>query len=107
MLGIDIGRVLGAVLVFLLFVALRRALTRLVLRRLDRWAKKTSFPLDDAAVQAVDAPLRFVPVIVGAFFAFEILQLSGNFEDLGYRVIRSLVAFVMFWGSTISPSLSA
>lgn len=96
--GIDIGRILSAVLVFLLFVALRRVLTRLVLRRLERWAKKTRFQLDDAAVRALHAPLSFVPVIMGAFFAFEILDLSDTFADLSYRLIRSLVAFVIFWG---------
>jgi MscS family membrane protein len=95
--GIDIGRILSALVVFLVFVALRRVLTRFILKRLYRWAKKTSFQFDDIAVQALDAPVRFVPVIMGAFFAFEMLDFSGNIADIGYRVIRSLVAFVIFW----------
>jgi len=96
--GIDIGHILVAVILFLVFFAVRNMLARLVLRRLDKWASKTRVPFDDAMVRALDAPLRFVPVIFGAFLAFEIVDVSDNLADIGYRVIRSLVAFVIFWG---------
>ena len=96
--GLDIGRILVAVFVFLIFVALRRVLTRFFVRRLAGWAEKTRLPLDNAMVQAIDAPLRFIPVVLGAFLAFEIVDVTGDFADLGYRVIRSLVAYVIFWG---------
>ena len=96
--GIDIGHILAAVLLFLVFVAARNLLSRLVLKRLYKWAGKTRVPFDDAMVGALEAPLRFIPVIFGAFLAFEILDADGNLADIGYRVIRSLVAFVIFWG---------
>lgn len=96
--GIDIGHILAAVILFLVFVAVRNLLARIVLKRLSKWASKTRVPFDDAMVQALDAPLRFIPVIFGAFLAFEIVDVSGNLADIGYRVIRSLVAFVIFWG---------
>lgn len=96
--GINIGQVLAAILLFLVFVAVRNMLARFVLKRLHRWAGRTRMPFDDAMVQALDAPVRFVPVIVGAFLAFEIVDASGNLADVAYRVIRSLVAFVIFWG---------
>jgi MscS family membrane protein len=96
--GVDIGRILGALLVFVLFFSIRHALSRFLLRRLRAWAKRTRMSFDDSIIAALDAPVRFIPVILGAFFAFEILDVSSNIEDFGYRVIRSLVAFVIFWG---------
>ena len=96
--GIDIGHILAAIILFLVFVAVRNPISRLVLNRLHSFATRTRAPFDDAMVGALDAPIRFIPVVFGAFVAFEILDLSGNLADLGYRVIRSLVAFIIFWG---------
>lgn len=96
--GVDIGRILGALLVFVLFFSIRHGLSRFLLRRLRAWAKRTRMSFDDSIIAALDGPVRFIPAILGAFFAFEILDVSSNVEDFGYRVIRSLVAFVIFWG---------
>jgi MscS family membrane protein len=96
--GLDLGSMLAALLVFVLFFVLRRVLARLILRRLHRWSQHTKWRFDDHIVTALDAPMRFVPVVLGTFFAFRILDLSGDLADVGYRVIRSLVVVVMFWG---------
>lgn len=96
--GVDIGHILVAAILFLILVAMRKLIARMVLNRLSKWAGKTRAPFDDAMVRAMDGPVRFIPVIFGAFIAFEILDVEGNLADVGYRVIRSLVAFVMFWG---------
>jgi MscS family membrane protein len=96
--GLDLGSILTALLVFVLFWSLRRVLARFVLRRLHAWSQRTNWRFDDHIVKALDAPMRFVPVVLGTFFAFQILDLSGDVADVGYRVIRSLVVVVMFWG---------
>jgi MscS family membrane protein len=96
--GIDLGSILTALFVFLLFWVLRRALAYFILRRLHAWSQRTKYRFDDHIVDALDAPMRLIPVVLGAFFAFEILDLSGELQDIGYRLIRSLVAFVIFWG---------
>jgi MscS family membrane protein len=96
--GLDLGSMLAALLVFAVFFALRRVLARLILRRLHRWSQRTKWRFDDHIVTALDAPMRFVPVVLGTFLAFRILDLSGDLADVGYRVIRSLVVVVMFWG---------
>jgi MscS family membrane protein len=95
--GIDLGSILTALLVFVLFWALRRVLARFVLRRLHVYAQRTHTRIDDRMVAALDAPMSMIPVVIGTFFSFQILDLSGGVEDLGYRVVRSLVAFVLFW----------
>ena len=97
-LGISVGQLVGAAVVFLLFVAIRQVIGHLVIGALRRLAKRTSLRFDDAIVVALDAPARFIPVIVGAFLAYEILDVSGTFGELAYRVIRSFVTFAIFWG---------
>ena len=96
--GLDLGSILTALIVFLLFWSLRRVLARLILRRLHAWSRRTKWRFDDHIVAALDAPMRFVPVVLGTFFAFEILDLSGDIADVGYRIVRSLVVVVIFWG---------
>lgn len=96
-LGIDLGTVLTALGVFAVFVLIRGLFTRLVIARLLRWAARTSNKLDDAAVAALQQPLRFVPIVIGVFFVKEILPLDGDSAVFAHDVVRSLVAFVIFW----------
>ena len=95
--GIDAGTVLSALFVFLIFVAIRGIFTRLVIRRLRRWAEKTETKLDDIALAAAEPPLRFVPIVVGAFFVKEILPFEGLGLTIADNFVRSLVAFAIFW----------
>lgn len=96
-LGIDLGTVLTALGVFAVFVLIRGLFTRLVIARLQRWAGRTRNTLDDAAVAALQQPLRFVPIVVGAFFVKEFLPVDGDLAAFAHDVVRSLVAFVIFW----------
>ena len=95
--GIELGAVLSALLVFVACLLLRGPFSRLVVGRLARWAEKTENRVDDAAVQALRPPLRFLPLVVGLFLAKEILPLVGLVERIADDVLRSLAAFVLFW----------
>ena len=95
--GIELGAVLSALLVFVACLLLRGPFSRLVVGRLARWAEKTENRVDDAAVQALRPPLRFLPLVVGLFLAKEILPLVGLVERIADDVLRSLAAFVVFW----------
>lgn len=96
-LGIDIGRMLIAVGIFLLFLVFRHLFTRFVLAVIGRWARRTETELDDQIIDAIELPVRFVPIVMGAFFAAEYLSLTGNAKEITNHIIRSLVAFTMFW----------
>ena len=96
--GIDIGRIMVAVLIFLGFLIIRRLFSRILVHRISLLTQKTSTPLDDAALEVVQKPVSFIPVVLGAYFAMEHLNLSGNLEIFADRLIRSLIVFVIFWG---------
>ena len=97
-LGVDIARIGIAILVFALFLLLRGLLTRFVLDWLKMLAKRTRSHLDDEIIAALREPIRLIPVALGAFFAFEHLALEDTFKNIGDNTVRSLIAFVIFWG---------
>ena len=97
-LGFDIARLGIAILVFALFLLLRGLLTRFVLDWLKMLAKRTRSYLDDEIIAALKEPIRFIPVALGTFFAFEHLALEDTFKNIGDNIVRSLIAFVIFWG---------
>ena len=97
-LGIDIGRILIAFFILLAFIAVRRLITRFVIKRLRSLAKRSKWRVDDKAVDALEAPLRFIPVVFGVFVALQYLGLEGTSAEIGDRFVRSLVVIVIFWG---------
>ena len=96
-LGIDLSDVLTALGVFIILVLIRGLFTRIVISRLKRWAARTENTLDDAALAALEPPLRFVPIVMGAYFVKQILPFEGASETVATDFVRSLVAFVIFW----------
>ena len=96
--GINIGQVVAAFLTFLVFVALRRPFTRLVLNRLQALSHRSRFRVPGQAIDALEPPVQFIPVVIGTFFALQFLTLEGTMALIGNRIVRSLVAFVIFWG---------
>ena len=96
-LGLRVGTVVAAVLVFAACLLLRGVFTRVVVRRLARWTERTESRLDDEAVAALEPPLRFLPLVVGLFLAKAILPFAGLAERIADDLLRSLAVFVLFW----------
>ena len=95
--GVDVGRLLTALVILLGFMMLRGLFTRFVIKRLMRAAKRTSNHLDDKMVEALGPPLRMVPLVFGIFFASEHLQLTGIYSEIAENIVRSLIAANIFW----------
>ena len=96
-LGLRVGTVVAAVLVFAACLLLRGVFTRVVVRRLARWTERTESRLDDEAVAALEPPLRFLPLVIGLFLAKAILPFAGLAERIADDLLRSLAVFVLFW----------
>ncbi|WP_282604600.1 mechanosensitive ion channel family protein [Pelagibius sp. Alg239-R121] len=97
-LGIDIGRIVTAIGIIAVAMLLRGLFTRIVIRRLRAMVERSETSIDDEALDALEGPLRLVPVVIGLFFALEYLKLDGLAQTVGVNFERSLVAFVIFWG---------
>lgn len=96
--GIPIGRLLTASLIFIVFLLLRKIFATSVIKRLRRITEKTSTKIDDKALNALEKPIMMIPVVIGLFFSLEYLHLEGVFEEIGIKLVRSLIVFIIFWG---------
>jgi len=96
--GIDIGQLLIAALILIAFMMARKLFTRFVINRLrgSTLRLKLRFPQD--AVDALEGPLSFIPIVMGVFFALTFISPEGALADAAARITRSLVTFVIFWG---------
>ncbi|MAY68723.1 MAG: mechanosensitive ion channel protein MscS [Rhodospirillaceae bacterium] len=95
--GIDVGRMAAAVGIFLVFMMLRGLLTRFLMGWLRMMTKRTPWTLDDQILATIEPPVRFVPVVMGLFFAFQVLELKGMPDQMASNLVRSLIAFTIFW----------
>jgi MscS family membrane protein len=96
--GIDIGRIVTAVLIFLGFLFIRRLFTRVIINRLKAVTKRTRTRLDDDALEVLEKPVSFIPVVLGVFFATDYLPLNDLLANIADRLVRSLIVLVIFWG---------
>ena len=117
-LGIDIGRIIVALIIFFLFLLLRQLLAKFIVKRLQSLAKKTKFQFDDEIVEALKKPFAFIPVIIGFFLATEYLFYNGtlgiisaetttalksltgkteSLESIADNVLRSMIVYFIFW----------
>ncbi len=95
--GINVGHLLTALGIFLIFWALRSVFARTVIRYIARWVARTRTDVDDQLLETIRQPLSFVPVVLGLFFAFDALGLRGLYAQIADNIIRSLIAYTLFW----------
>jgi MscS family membrane protein len=95
--GINISEIIIAIGIFILFLVARNLFTPLILNRIKKWAAKTETEVDDAVVEAIEPPVRFIPIVMGIFFATEYLGLEGDSANFAEALNRSLIAFLIFW----------
>ncbi len=95
--GYDVGAMLTAVIIFVGFLLFRGLFTRYVLDRLHVITEKTSTRLDDAIVDALLPPIRFLPIVLGIFFSGHYLDADELAPQFFQPLTRSLIAFTLFW----------
>lgn len=96
-MGVDIGKVIIAIGIFFGFLVLRGIFSKYVLYRLHKWAAKTETRADDKVIEALIPPIKFIPVILGFFFAGNYMEPEGEVYAIFNNLIRSLIAFNIFW----------
>jgi len=96
--GIPVGEMLAALAILGGSLWLRDVFTRLVIRSLRRATERTRTDLDNRLLDALHDPIRFVPIVMGVFFATSVLQVGGLADAFFDNLNRSLVVFTLFWG---------
>ena len=96
-LGYSIGNALIALLILLVFYVFRGVFGRTIVKLIERWVKHTKTTIDDQLCQGLTGPLQLIFVSLGVFLAFQYLGLKDRFETIGDNIVRSLIAFAIFW----------
>ena len=60
-LGIDIFQILIGIGIFFIFLVFRGIISKVIIKRLEAIAKRTTNKLDDTFVHAMEGPARFSP----------------------------------------------
>lgn len=95
--GIQLGPMIVALSVFFLALTVRRLFAVIIIGSVRKITEKTKTKIDDAAIEAVEGPLKFVPVIFGLFVSIKILRLNAEAEAVALQFVESLVAITIFW----------
>jgi len=95
--GVDISKIILALLIFFFFLLIRRLFSKLIINRLKAFARKTKNDMDDQVIAALEHPLRFIPIVIGVFLATEVLILNEGLQQGAYSLNRSLITFNIFW----------
>lgn len=94
--GVDVADIFMALVLVMITITVRRLFARIVTSRLRGLARLTKTTLDDAIADAVEPPLRMVPVVLGVFFAADVLNLSPSLAQGAENLTRSLIVYTLF-----------
>ncbi|MCA9471387.1 MAG: mechanosensitive ion channel family protein [Nitrospirales bacterium] len=97
-LGTSVGEILTAIGIFYVFLMLRHLCSRLVMKIAWKLTQRTETAIDDQLLEAVKKPLEFMFVVIGLYVASQTVHVSEAVEVVFSRIIRSLIAFTIFWG---------
>lgn len=95
--GIDVGKILAALLIIYASMLFRHLFSRIVLGRLRALTKRTKTDIDDEVINVIEKPVGFLPIVIGIFFASEVLNLTDNLAEGADNLNRSLITFNIFW----------
>lgn len=104
-LGLTYGEIITAVGILFVALIIRGIFARTVVRAITRAAAGTKTNFDDALVKAIATPLKIVPVIIGFYFALQVINVGPDTEEIANRVVQSVVALAVFW--TLSRAVNA
>ncbi len=97
-MGVDISRIIVALCILFAFLLIRGLFGRYVLIHAQKWTARTETEVDDHVIEALIPPIKFIPVIIGFYFAAHYLNMDDVLGDFFTRLIRSMIAFTIFWG---------
>ncbi len=96
-LGVDIIEILIGILIFFVFLIFRGLISKLIIKRLEGIAKKTTNKFDDTFVKAMQGPARFLPIVIGFFIASYYVTFSEDARALVDTINRTLITIFIFW----------
>ena len=96
-LGINFFQILIGLGIFFLFLVFRGLISKLIIKKLEIISKRTTNKLDDAFVKSMEGPARFLPIVLGVFFASYYMSFSDETRSFIDNINRTLITILIFW----------
>ena len=96
-LGIDFFQILVGLGIFLLFLVFRGLISRLIIKKLEIISKRTTNKLDETFVKSMLGPARFLPIVLGVFFASYYMSFTDETREFVDNINRTLITILIFW----------
>ena len=95
--GVNISELIIGILIILFFYILRSFFARFIIGRLHKISKKTKTDIDDAVIQVIEGPLKFLPVVIGFFIATSYIDLKPELSSFIEKLNRTFITIFIFW----------
>jgi MscS family membrane protein len=95
--GVDIFQILIGIGIFFIFLIFRGIISKVIIKRLEAIAKRTTNKLDDTFVHAMEGPARFLPIVLGFFIASYYMSFSEDARAVVDTINRTLITILIFW----------
>ncbi len=95
--GNSLGTWLSAIIIFVLFLLLRKHLTTLITLLALKWVNRTKTQLDDEILDILQRPIAFGMVILGFNVAFSFLTFSESFSSMISNTLSTLATALFAW----------
>ena len=96
-LGVDFFQIIAGLGIFFLFLVFRGLISKLIIKKLEIISKRTTNKLDDTFVKAMEGPARFLPIVLGVFFASYYMSFSDETRSFVDNINRTLITILIFW----------
>lgn len=96
-LHVEIWRLVVACVIIVFSFFMRKFFVNLILSLLRKVTQKTKTTLDDELILAIDPPARLLVIALGFSIAFGLIGIPIHAESFAGHVLRSAVAFTIFW----------
>jgi len=96
-MGINFLEIIIGLAIFFIFLVFRGLISKLIIKKLELISKRTTNKLDDTFVKAMQGPARFLPIVLGVFFASYYMSFSDEMRSFVDNLNRTLITVLIFW----------
>ena len=96
-MGVDFVQIIIGLIIFFVFLVFRGLISKLIIKKLELISKRTTNKLDDTFVKAMQGPARFLPIVLGVFFASYYMSFSDEMRSFIDNLNRTLITILIFW----------
>ena len=95
--GVNFLDIIIGLSIFFIFLIFRGLISKLIIKKLEIISKRTTNKLDDTFVKAMEGPARFLPLVLGFFFASYYMSFGDETRSFIENINRTLITILLFW----------